>query len=200
MLHRHLDTILFHICIRMMSWIFFTELAHRADSVSKLQCPGVMCVCLPVLSQKPRFPLDWKLLLKNPIAYNSFQMFEHFQDKNPHFFGKINLRWFVMQDFSNWIGLIVYWTNHSEKKLEGKFGIFVEVIFNDSFEIGVLGLTWRGTLLLRCNLNTLQSQISCLKTKCNSVQKGAVLAFFGTLAPLVFKKCWKKNVTLIKNS
>ena len=88
------------------------------------------------------------------------QMFGPFLDPNPHFFGKISLSWFVMQDFRKWIGSIVLWPNHPGKLLWGRIWIFVEVIFFNPSEIGVLGLTWRVLLLSRCNLNTLRHLFS----------------------------------------
>ena len=42
-------------------------------------------------------------------------MFEPFQDRNPHFFGKISLSWFLMKVFQKPIGLIVLWPNNSGK-------------------------------------------------------------------------------------
>ena len=44
----------------------FTESAHWADSVSNSRCPLVVCLCVP--SRKPRFPLDYRLLVKERIA------------------------------------------------------------------------------------------------------------------------------------
>ena len=80
-------------------------------------------------------------------AYNSVQMFEPFQDQTPHFFGKIILSWFVMQDFQKLIGSKVLWPNHSGTIFQGKVWIFVEVTFFNPSEIRILGLTWRVTLL-----------------------------------------------------
>ena len=44
----------------------FTESALRADLVSKSQCQSVLYVCEP--SRKTRFPLDWRLLVKEHIT------------------------------------------------------------------------------------------------------------------------------------
>ena len=48
----------------------FTQLALRTDSVCKLRCPSVvyMPVCLSVPSQKPHFPVDWRILVIEHIA------------------------------------------------------------------------------------------------------------------------------------
>ena len=81
------------------------------------------------------------------LSCNSVQMFEPFQDQNPHFFGNICVNWFFMKYFKKQIGLIVLGPNKSGKICLGKIWIFVEVIFFDPSEIGVLRLTWRVTLL-----------------------------------------------------
>ena len=41
----------------------FTEMAHWADSISKLQCAYVMC-CVSVPLGKPHLPVNWRLLSK----------------------------------------------------------------------------------------------------------------------------------------
>ena len=56
-----------------------------------------------------------------------------------------------------------FMTKSFRKNFQGEIWICVEVIFNDPLESGVLGLKWRIMLLSRCNLNTLQSQITCFK-------------------------------------
>ena len=52
-----------------------------------------------------------------------------------------------MQDFRKQIGSVVLGPNHSGKIFWGEIWIFVKVTFFDPSEIGVLGLTWRVTLL-----------------------------------------------------
>ena len=52
-----------------------------------------------------------------------------------------------MQDFRKPIGSVVLGPNHSVKNIWGEIWIFVKVTFFDPSEIGVLGLTWRVTLL-----------------------------------------------------
>ena len=74
-------------------------------------------------------------------------MFEPFQDRNPHFFGMIRLSSFFMQDFRKRIDSVVLGPNHSGKIFWAEIWIFVKVTFFDPSEIGVLGLTWRVTLL-----------------------------------------------------
>ena len=66
-----------------------------------------------------------------------------------------------MQDFQKRKDSIVLCPNHLEKQFQGQIWIFVEFIFIDPSEIGVLGLTWRQTLLSRCNLNTVLLTITC---------------------------------------
>ena len=57
--------------------------------------------------------------------YNSVQMFEPFQDQNPHFVGMIRLNRFVMQDFQKQIGSVVLWPNF----VEAKFGFLWKFFF-----------------------------------------------------------------------
>ena len=52
-----------------------------------------------------------------------------------------------MQDFQKQIGSVVEEPNYSGNFFWGNIWIFVRVTFFDPSEIGVLGLTWRVTLL-----------------------------------------------------
>ena len=76
-----------------------------------------------------------------------FRCLSPLEIENPHFFGMIRLNSFFMQDFQKQIGSVVLGPNHSGKFFLGKIWIFVKVTFFDPSEIGVLGLTWRVTLL-----------------------------------------------------
>ena len=51
--------------------------------------------------------------------YNRVQMFEPFQDRNPHFFGTVSLIWFVMKFISKTCSFNLFWTKPLRKK---KFG------------------------------------------------------------------------------
>ena len=80
-------------------------------------------------------------------AYNSGQMFEPFQDRNPHFFGTVSLSWNVIKFIFKRIASIYFGPNHSGKKFRAEIWIFEKVIFFFSAEIWFFGLTWRVTLL-----------------------------------------------------
>ena len=68
---------------KFLSWIIFTALALWVGSDYYLQC---MSVCLSVPLRKTHFPVDWRLLVKERIAYigmpkhNFSFFFPHFQD------------------------------------------------------------------------------------------------------------------------
>ena len=125
-------------------------------------------------------------------------MFEPFRDQNPHFFGKISLSWFVMQDFRKLISSIVLWTNHSEKFVWGKTQIFVELTFFDQSEIEVFLLTWRVTLCSRCILNTLQSQITYFKRCLHLLVKNLRVLYLELLfdVKFFFFIFWRLSVTV----
>ena len=72
-----------------------------------------------------------------------------------------------MQEFRKQIVSIVLGSNHSAIFLLVEILIFfVELIFFDPSEIGVLGLTWRVTLLSRCGQKLLVFNI-CVQC-CNT--------------------------------
>ena len=47
--------------------------------------------------------------------YNSVQMFEPFQHRNPHFFGKVSLSWFVMKYILKTYSFNLFWTKPLRK-------------------------------------------------------------------------------------
>ena len=54
------------------------------------------------------------------IVYNSVQMFEAFQDRNPHFFGTVSLSWIVMNIISKTYSFSLYWTKPLRKIFLGQ--------------------------------------------------------------------------------
>ena len=84
-------------------------------------------------------------------------MFEFFQNLNPHSFWKISLSCCCYESLSKTNRFNYFMSKPTRKKNWGGEGIwiFVEVFFVTS-EIGFLELTWRVTMLQRCNLEILQ--------------------------------------------
>ena len=50
------------------------------------------------------------LAAENLSTYDKVQMFDPFQDRNPHFFGTVSLSWFVMKSISKTYSFNLFWS------------------------------------------------------------------------------------------
>ena len=65
-------------------------------------------------------PLDTVSVLGQEEGYNSVQMFEPFQDRNPHLFGTVSLSWIVMKSILKTYSFNLFWTKPLRKKIPGQ--------------------------------------------------------------------------------
>ena len=66
------------------------------------------------ISKCSSVPCSWSL------EWNSVQMFEPFQDRNPHFFGTVSLSWLFMKSISKTYSLNLFLTKPLRKKFLGQ--------------------------------------------------------------------------------
>ena len=75
----------------------------------------------PLRLSRGAMPIFCFLFLSNVIwLYNSVQMFEPFQDRNPHFFQTVSLSWIVMKSISKTYSFNLFWTQPLRKKILGQ--------------------------------------------------------------------------------